>query len=550
MQVYSPSKISQQLETFLNSVANGLGHTMSHAMSQTFSETVVAPVAKKAPKASFLAAAQAAIHAEDKISKPKKVKKTKSSADAAPNRVKKVKAPKEDTVVSEPEPVEEAVVDPAQQQEEQQPEEAVVDPAQQQEEQQPEEAVVDPAQQQEEQQPEEAVVEPEQPEQPERQQQEQPEEAEDAAQEPAEQQPEEAVVEPEQPEQPERQQQEQPEEAALAAQEPAEQQQEVEQPAAKPKKVRKTKTESEDKPKRVRKSRAKPEEETKISPIRVRQTKEFVISDSENEAPQEVQEPVTPKKGVRKTRVAPKAEGEDKPKRVRKSRAKPKPETKEVKKPKSKEFCTTDDSSDDYNEVKPSPAMIALMAVKEIPESEDVPDKSDSESEAPVPAIVKKRRTPPKKAESSDDEKLDEATGEQVIDEDALSKLTIQTLKGMCKTRNLKISGNKAALVQRLIEADGIAHIIPTTATVVQKVKKTKRPAVFSKVDSELKLIPCPGREHMLMDEATGLVFLDEDPSTAVGFIEHGEVFGLDSEHMTVCKNMGIRYSWTEDYLC
>ncbi|AIW68552.1 hypothetical protein D1U33_gp061 [Common midwife toad virus] len=514
MQVYSPSKISQQLETFLNSVANGLGHTMSHAMSQTFSETVVAPVAKKAPKASFLAAAQAAIQAEDKVSKPKKVKKTKSSADAAPNRVKKVKAPKEDTVVSEPEPVEEAVVDPAQQQEEQQPEEAVVDPAQQQEEQQPEEAVVDPAQQQEEQQPEEAVVEPEQPEQPERQQQEQPEEAEDAEQ------------------------------------EPAEQQQEVEQPAAKPKKVRKTKTESEDKPKRVRKSSAKPEEETKISPIRVRQTKEFVISDSENEAPQEVQEPVKPKKGVRKTRAAPKAEGEDKPKRVRKSRAKPKPETKEVKKPKSKEFCTTDDSSDDYNEVKPSPAMIALMAVKEIPESEAVPDKSDSEAEAPVPAIVKKRRTPPKKAESSDDEKLDEATGDQVIDEDALSKLTIQTLKGMCKTRNLKISGNKAALVQRLIEADGIAHIIPTTATVVQKVKKTKRPAVFSKVDSELKLIPCPGREHMLMDEATGLVFLDEDPSTAVGFIEHGEVFGLDSEHMTVCKNMGIRYSWTEDYLC
>ncbi|ASH98877.1 hypothetical protein [Common midwife toad virus] len=478
MQVYSPSKISQQLETFLNSVANGLGHTMSHAMSQTFSETVVAPVAKKAPKASFLAAAQAAIQAEDKVSKPKKVKKTKSSADAAPNRVKKVKAPKEDTVVSEPEHVEEAGVDPAQQQEEQQPEET--------------------------------------------------------------------VVEPEQPEQ----RQEQPEEAEDAEQEPAEQQQEVEQPAAKPKKVRKTKTESEDKPKRVRKSSAKPEEETKISPIRVRQTKEFVISDSENEAPQEVQEPVKPKKGVRKTRVAPKAEGEDKPKRVRKSRAKPKPEIKEVKKPKSKEFCTTDDSSDDYNEVKPSPAMIALMAVKEIPESEGVPDKSDSEAEAPVPAIVKKRRTPPKKAESSDDEKLDEATGEQVIDEDALSKLTIQTLKGMCKTRNLKISGNKAALVQRLIEADGIAHIIPTTATVVQKVKKTKRPAVFSKVDSELKLIPCPGREHMLMDEATGLVFLDEDPSTAVGFIEHGEVFGLDSEHMTVCKNMGIRYSWTEDYLC
>ncbi|AJR29279.1 putative SAP domain-containinig protein [tortoise ranavirus 1] len=452
MQVYSPSKISQQLETFLNYVANGLGHTMSHAMSQTFSETVVAPVAKKAPKASFLAAAQAAMQAEDKVSKLKKVKKTKSSADAAPKRVKKVTAPKEDTVVSEP--VEEAGVDPAQQQEDQQPEEVVVEQEQQ------------------------------------------------------------------------------------------------EQPAAKPKKVRKTKTESEDKPKRVRKSRAKPEEETKISPIRVRQTKEFVISDSENEAPQEVQEPVKPKKGVRKPRAAPKAEGEDKPKRVRKSRAKPKPETKEVKKPKSKEFCTTDDSSDDYNEVKPSPAMIALMAVKEIPESEDVPDKSDSEAEAPVPAIVKKRRTPPKKAESSDDEKLDEATGEQVIDEDALSKLTIQTLKGMCKTRNLKISGNKAALVQRLIEADGIAHIIPTTATVVQKVKKTKRPAVFYKVDSELKLIPCPGREHMLMDEATGLVFLDEDPSTAVGFIEHGEVFGLDSEHMTVCKNMGIRYSWTEDYLC
>ncbi|WEU50764.1 hypothetical protein [Ranavirus sp.] len=486
MQVYSPSKISQQLETFLNSVANGLGHTMSHAMSQTFSETIVAPVAKKAPKTSVLAAAQAAMQAEDKVSKPKKVKKTKSYADAAPKRVKNVKAPKEDTVVSEPEYVEEAGVDPAQQQEKHQPEEAVVE-------------------QQEKQQPEEAVVEPEQPEQ---QQQEQPEEAEDAEQEP------------------------------------------VEQPAAKPKNVRKTKTEPEDKPKRVRKSNAKPEEETKISPIRVRQTKEFVISDYENEAPQEVQEPVKPKKGVRKTRAAPNAEGEDNPKRVRKSRAKPKPKTKEVKKPKSKEFCTTDDSSDDYNEVKPSPAMIALMAVKEIPESEDVPDKSDSEAEAPVPAIVKKRRTPPKKAESSDDGKLDEATGEQVIDEDALSKLTIQTLKGMCKTRNLKISGNKAALVQRLIEADGIAHIIPTTATVVQKVKKTKRPAVFSKVDSELKLIPCPGRDHMLMDEVTGLVFLDEDPSTAVGFIEHGEVFGLDSEHMTVCKNMGIRYSWTEDYLC
>ncbi|QKO01790.1 hypothetical protein [Frog virus 3] len=527
MQVYSPSKISQQLETFLNSVANGLGHTMSHAMSQTFSETIVASVAKKAPKTLVLAAAQAAMQAEDKVSKPKKVKKTKSYADAAPKRVKKVKAPKEDTVVSEPD---KAVVE---QQEKQQPDKAVVE---QQEKQQPEKAVVE---QQEKQQPEKAVVEQQEKQQPEKAVVEQQEK----------QQPDKAVVESEQPErqqqaQPERQQQAQPEEAEDAEQEP------VEQPTAKPKKVRKTQTESEDKPKRVRKSRAKPEEETKISPIRVRQTKEFVISDSENEAPQEVQEPVKPKKGVRKTMAAPKAEGEDKPKRVCKSRAKPKPETKEVKQPKSKEFCTADDSSDDYNEVKPSPAMIALMAVKEIPESEDVPDKSDSEAEAPVPAIVKKRRTPPKKAESSDDKKLDEATGEQVIDEDALSKLTIQTLKGMCKTRNLKISGNKAALVQRLIEADGIAHIIPTTATVVQKVKKTKRPAVFSKMDSELKLIQCPGREHMLMDEATGLVFLDEDPSTAVGFIEHGEVFGLDSEHMTVCKNMGIRYSWTEDYLC
>ncbi|ALN37682.1 orf58-like protein [Ranavirus ambystoma1] len=504
MQVYSPSKISQQLETFLNSVANGLGHTMSHAMSQTFSETVVAPVAKKAPKASFLAAAQAAMQAEDNVSKPKTVKKTKSSTDAAPKRVKKVKAPKEDTVVSKPEPVEEAGVDPAQQQENQPPEEAGVEPKQ-------------PKQQQ--------------------QQQEQPKEAE---QEP-EEQPEESV-EPEQ--------QQEPAEQEPAEQEPAEQEQEVEQPAAKPKKVKKTKTESEDNPKKVRKSSAKPKEETKISPIRVRQTKEFIISDSENEAPQKVQEPAKPKKVVRKPRVAPKAEGEDKPKKVRKSRAKLKPETEEAKKPKSKEFCTTDDSLDDYNKVKPSPAMIALMAVKEIPKSENIPDKSDSEAEAPAPAIVKKRRTSLKKVESSDDEKLDEATGEQVIDEDALSKLTIQTLKGMCKTRNLKISGNKAALVQRLIEADGIAHIIPTTATVVQKVKKTKRLAVFSKVDSELKLIPCPGKEHMLMDEATGLVFLDEDPSTAVGFIEHGEVFGLDSEHITVCKNMGIRYSWTEDYLC
>ncbi|ALN36981.1 orf58-like protein [Ranavirus ambystoma1] len=513
MQVYSPSKISQQLETFLNSVANGLGHTMSHAMSQTFSETVVAPVAKKAPKASFLAAAQAAMQAEDKVSKPKTVKKTKSSTDAAPKRVKKVKAPKEDTVVSKPEPVEEAGVDPAQQQEEQPPEEAGVEPKQ-----------------------------------PEQQQQEQPKEAE---QEP-EEQPEESV-EPEQQQEPAEQQQEpaeQQQEPAEQQQEPAEQQQEVEQPAAKLKKVKKTKTESENKPKRVRKFSAKLEKETKISPSRVRQIKEFVISDSENEAPQKVQEPAKPKKVVRKPRVAPKAEGEDKPKRVRKSRAKLKLETEEAKKPKSKEFCTTDDSLDDYNKVKPSPAMIALMAVKEIPESENIPDKSDSEAEAPAPAIVKKRRTSLKKVESSDDEKLDEATGEQVIDEDALSKLTIQTLKGMCKTRNLKMSGNKAALVQRLIEADGIAHIIPTTATVVQKVKKTKRLAVFSKVDSELKLIPCPGKEHMLMDEATGLVFLDEDPSTAVGFIEHGEVFGLDSEHITVCKNMGIRYSWTEDYLC
>ncbi|QBL14688.1 orf58-like protein [Ranavirus ambystoma1] len=536
MQVYSPSKISQQLETFLNSVANGLGHTMSHAMSQTFSETVVAPVAKKAPKASFLAAAQAAMQAEDNVSKPKTVKKTKSSTDAAPKRVKKVKAPKEDTVVSKPEPVEEAGVDPAQQQEEQPPEEAGVEPKQpkqqqqQQQQEQPKEAEQEP-----EEQPEESV-EPEQ--------QQEPAEQEPAEQEPAEQEP--AEQEPAEQEPAEQE----PAEQQPAEQQPAEQQQEVEQPAAKPKKVKKTKTESEDNPKKVRKSSAKPKEETKISPIRVRQTKEFIISDSENEAPQKVQEPAKPKKVVRKPRVAPKAEGEDKPKKVRKSRAKLKPETEEAKKPKSKEFCTTDDSLDDYNKVKPSPAMIALMAVKEIPESENIPDKSDSEAEAPAPAIVKKRRTSLKKVESSDDEKLDEATGEQVIDEDALSKLTIQTLKGMCKTRNLKISGNKAALVQRLIEADGIAHIIPTTATVVQKVKKTKRLAVFSKVDSELKLIPCPGKEHMLMDEATGLVFLDEDPSTAVGFIEHGEVFGLDSEHITVCKNMGIRYSWTEDYLC
>ncbi|QJE49215.1 putative orf58-like protein [Largemouth bass virus] len=132
---------------------------------------------------------------------------------------------------------------------------------------------------------------------------------------------------------------------------------------------------------------------------------------------------------------------------------------------------------------------------------------------------------------------------------EALMKLTIAALKDLCRTRGINLGGNKAALVNKLVTAEGMAHIIPTTATVVQKVKKTKRPAVFSKIETAIEHVPCPDHEHILMDEATKLIFLEDDPSTAIGFINNGELFGLDSHHMNLCKNMGIRFSWNEDLL-
>ncbi|WRW24736.1 hypothetical protein [Singapore grouper iridovirus] len=180
---------------------------------------------------------------------------------------------------------------------------------------------------------------------------------------------------------------------------------------------------------------------------------------------------------------------------------------------------------------------------------------ADMENSVQNPAVQKNQKKQIKSAEfcditsSSSETSPAKPSTKTALNPEELLKLTIQTLKAMCKTRNLKISGNKASLVQRLVEADALAHIIPMTSTVLQKVKKTKRPAVFTKLQTVVDPRPCQTHPHMLVDDETKLVFGEGDPSTAIGFMKHDEIFGLDSEHMTLCKNIGIRYNWPEDLL-
>nr|WHA35570.1 putative SAP domain-containinig protein [Micropterus salmoides ranavirus] len=224
-----------------------------------------------------------------------------------------------------------------------------------------------------------------------------------------------------------------------------------------------------------------------------------------------------------------------KPKRVRK----PKAELAEGEEPKPKRVR------------KPK----AELAEGEEPKPKRVrkPKAELAEGEEPKPKRVRKPKAEPKPYKSKEFCDTDDEDGEpkpqQEMTTEALMKLTIAALKDLCRTRGINLGGNKAALVNKLVTAEGMAHIIPTTATVVQKVKKTKRPAVFSKIETAIEHVPCPDHEHILMDEATKLIFLEDDPSTAIGFINNGELFGLDSHHMNLCKNMGIRFSWNEDLL-
>ncbi|QJE49129.1 putative orf58-like protein [Largemouth bass virus] len=243
----------------------------------------------------------------------------------------------------------------------------------------------------------------------------------------------------------------------------------------------------------------------------------------------------TKPKRVRKPK-AELAEGEEpKPKRVRKPKAElaegEEPKPKRVRKPKTE------------------------LAEGEEPKPKRVrkPKAELAEGEEPKPKRVRKPKAEPKPYKSKEfcdtDDEDGESKPQQEMTTEALMKLTIAALKDLCRTRGINLGGNKAALVNKLVTAEGMAHIIPTTATVVQKVKKTKRPAVFSKIETAIEHVPCPDHEHILMDEATKLIFLEDDPSTAIGFINNGELFGLDSHHMNLCKNMGIRFSWNEDLL-
>ncbi|AOC55103.1 hypothetical protein LCDVSa019R [Lymphocystis disease virus 3] len=143
---------------------------------------------------------------------------------------------------------------------------------------------------------------------------------------------------------------------------------------------------------------------------------------------------------------------------------------------------------------------------------------------------------------SSSDEEENAVKKPKLIKSD-LETMTIANLKEICKKMNLKTSGNKANLVDRLLDAEMTADIIPPQKMPV-KVKKPKRPVVFEKINPEIYLIPLPNHIDLLYDSECKLVFEKTNPSTAIGTYEDGHIFGLTTSSMELCKSKGLNYVW------
>ncbi|AAU10908.1 hypothetical protein LDVICp062 [lymphocystis disease virus-China] len=143
---------------------------------------------------------------------------------------------------------------------------------------------------------------------------------------------------------------------------------------------------------------------------------------------------------------------------------------------------------------------------------------------------------------------LSSSSDEEVVERPKLLKsdletMTIANLKEICKKMNQKTSGNKANLVERLLDAEMTADIIPPQKMPV-KIKKPKRPVVFEKINPEVNLIPLPNHCDLLYDAEFKLVFEKTNPSTVIGTYEDGHIFGLTTSSMELCKSKGLNYVW------
>ncbi|NP_078703.1 hypothetical protein LCDV1gp059 [Lymphocystis disease virus 1] len=143
---------------------------------------------------------------------------------------------------------------------------------------------------------------------------------------------------------------------------------------------------------------------------------------------------------------------------------------------------------------------------------------------------------------SSSESDSEQAEKSKLVKTD-LETMTIANLREICKKMNLKTSGNKANLVERLLEAELTANIIPPQKLPI-KIKTPKRPVVFEKITSAVTLVPLDDYKDLLYDMETKLVFEKSDPDAAIGTYADGHIFGLTTSSMEICKSKGLNYVW------
>ncbi|AMM04494.1 SAP domain containing protein [Infectious spleen and kidney necrosis virus] len=131
-----------------------------------------------------------------------------------------------------------------------------------------------------------------------------------------------------------------------------------------------------------------------------------------------------------------------------------------------------------------------------------------------------------------------------------LSKLPVVKLKELCKARNLTVSGNKDALVQRLLGNRNQMQLHILNRSLMPKVV---RPPAITAV-ATAGLLDVPGMPGMLYDRDSRLCMIanphpDKTLYThryiAVGVYKDGQLLPLDSAAVDMCRNCRVPHDWT-----
>ena len=146
------------------------------------------------------------------------------------------------------------------------------------------------------------------------------------------------------------------------------------------------------------------------------------------------------------------------------------------------------------------------------------------------------------------DSVLFEQAKEFVSNETPMGKLTVDKLKEMCRAKNLKVTGKKADLVQRL---ENPAAPENRAGNTTRKKKSLFKPKDVTKIVEKprgpiSKLAVRKNAEGYYVHLETHLVF-DPKSQKAVGRWKDGQVKWLTKHDVEVCIKLGVSYELPEN---